>query len=357
MSPAAAGEPLRSASSIVPDTARGYHLLKIDGYSLTKDTTPTGNALDSHPFTLGGHRWYIRYYPNGMDSECQDYVSIFLRLARGAAAQLVKARFHLRFATALAKSKALSEQGVRSFDGQNSWGHLRFIKRAELEESEHLKDDSFTVRCDLLVINEFRAEEKTEVATSAFVSVPPSNLRQDLGHLLLTERGADVVFEVGGQTFAAHRCVLAARSPVFSAELFGAMKESNTTGVIRIEDMEAQAFKALLHYIYTDSLPKMKKRKRRMSMSQHLLVASDRYNLERLKLICEKKLCGCIDVGTVGSILALAEQHHCHRLKKACLSFLCSSANLNAVMVTEGFDHLSTSCPSVVKELISMLGA
>ncbi|PVH31857.1 hypothetical protein PAHAL_9G248100 [Panicum hallii] len=62
MSPAAAGEPLWSASSIVPDTARGYHILKIDGYSLTK-ATPTGECLDSHPFTLGGHRWYIRYYP------------------------------------------------------------------------------------------------------------------------------------------------------------------------------------------------------------------------------------------------------------------------------------------------------
>ncbi|CAN6283249.1 unnamed protein product [Urochloa humidicola] len=356
MPPAAAGEPLRSASSIVPDTARGYHLLKIDGYSLAKDTTPTGKCLDSHPFTLGGHRWFMYYYPNGMDSECKDYVSIFLRLA-GGAASVVKARFQLRFVTELAK-KALSEMEVRSFDCQRGgWGHTKFIKRAVLEKSKHLKDDSFTVRCDLLVINEFRAEEECEVTTTAFVSVPPSDLRQHLGHLLLTEKGADVVFEVGGETFTAHRCVLAARSPVFSAELFGTMKESDTTGVIRIEDMEAQAFKALLHYMYTDSLPKTKKRKRRMLMSQHLLVASDRYNLERLKLICEKKLCGCIDVGTVGNILALAEQHHCHGLKKACLSFLCSSANLNAVMATEGFDHLSTSCPSVVKELIAMLGA
>ncbi|CAL4916699.1 unnamed protein product [Urochloa decumbens] len=356
MPPAVAGEPLRSASSIVPDTARGYHLLKIDGYSLTKDATPTGKRLDSHPFTLGGHRWYIRYYPNGTTSESKDYVSIFLHLAKGGAAPVVKARFQLRFATALA-NKALSEEEVRSFDGPTAWGHIRFIKRAVLEKSEHLKDDSFTVRCDLLVINEFRAEEeKADVTTPVFVSVPPSNLRQQLGHLLLTEKGANVVFEVGGETFAAHRCVLAARSPVFSAELFGTMKESDTTGVIRIEDMEAQAFKALLHYMYTDSLPKTKKRKRRMSLSQHLLVASDRYNLERLKLICEKKLCRCIDVGTVASILALAEQHHCHGLKKACLSFLCCSGNLNAVMATEGFDHLSTSCPSVVKELISMLG-
>ncbi|KAB8112811.1 hypothetical protein EE612_051545, partial [Oryza sativa] len=37
--------------------------------------------------------------------------------------------------------------------------------------------------------------------------------------------GADVTFQVGGETVAAHRAVLAARSRVFRAELFGPMKE------------------------------------------------------------------------------------------------------------------------------------
>lgn len=57
MSPTAAtsGEPSRSASSIIADTRVGYHILKIDGYSLTK-VTPTGDYLKSHPFTLCGHR-------------------------------------------------------------------------------------------------------------------------------------------------------------------------------------------------------------------------------------------------------------------------------------------------------------
>ncbi|KAB8112806.1 hypothetical protein EE612_051541, partial [Oryza sativa] len=51
---------------------------------------------------------------------------------------------------------------------------------------------------------------------------------------------------------AAHRCVLAARSPVFRAELFGPMKESAATAVITVDDMEAEVFRALLAFIYTD---------------------------------------------------------------------------------------------------------
>jgi speckle-type POZ protein len=61
-------------------------------------------------------------------------------------------------------------------------------------------------------------------------------------------------------------------------------------------------------------------------------------------------------VDTMATILTLAEQHRCQGLKKACFGFLLSSsANVKAVMATEGFDHLSKSCPSVMKELIAML--
>jgi speckle-type POZ protein len=65
-------------------------------------------------------------------------------------------------------------------------------------------------------------------------------------------------------------------------------------------------------------------------------VAADRNNLQRLKLICEDKLCRYIDAGTVATILTLTEQHHCNGLKKACFSFLSSWANLKAAMTTDG---------------------
>lgn len=84
-----------------------------------------------------------------------------------------------------------------------------------------------------------------------------------------------------------------------------------------------------------------------------MLVAADKYNLERLKLICEDKLCKYIYVGTVATILTLAEQHHCHGLKKVCFDFLSSPTNLRAVVATDGFKHLSRSCPAIMEELIA----
>lgn len=62
-------------------------------------------------------------------------------------------------------------------------------------------------------------------------------------------------------------------------------------------------------------------------MAQHLLAAADRYGLDRLRLICEAKLCEGVSVDTVATTLALAEQHHAAQLKKVCLQY--AAQNLN----------------------------
>jgi speckle-type POZ protein len=172
--------------------------------------------------------------------------------------------------------------------------------------------------------------------------------------------GADVTFHVGGEKFLAHRIVLAARSSVFKAELLGTMKEK-TDSPIEIRDMEADVFKSLLHFIYTDSLPVLElasnqgETRRDVLMAGHLLVAADRYSIGRLKLICEHKLCSHIDANMVATSLALAEQHKCSGLKEACLQFLTSPSNLEAMRASDGYEHLKTSCPSALKELIARL--
>uniref|UniRef100_A0A453EB88 BTB domain-containing protein n=1 Tax=Aegilops tauschii subsp. strangulata TaxID=200361 RepID=A0A453EB88_AEGTS len=201
------------------------------------------------------------------------------------------------------------------------WRCPQFVSKETLEASTHLKDDSFTIRCDISVFNAFSAEEGPPPSPAPrSIPVPPSDLCQQLGDLLAAKKGADVVFEVGGETFSAHRWLLAAWSPVFSAELFGSMRESGP-GVVRVADMDAQVFKALLRFVYTDSWPPETAEGEEFAMAQHLLVAADKYSLKRLKLIYEDKLCKNIAAGTAASILTLAEVHHCHELKGACFHF------------------------------------
>lgn len=91
---------------------------------------------------------------------------------------------------------------------------------------------------------------------------------------------------------------------------------------------------ALLHFIYWDALPDMAEltglntKWASALMSQHLLAASDRYCLDRLRLICEARLCEDVAINTVATTLALAEQHHCFQLKSVCLKFVAMPENL-----------------------------
>jgi hypothetical protein len=178
-------------------------------------------------------------------------------------------------------------------------------------------------------------------------------LQRQLLALLRSERGGDVTFEVGGELFLAHRYMLAARSSVFMAQLFSPMAE-NAAARVRIDDMVPRVFKAMLEFIYTDEWPEtVDAGEAAVEMTQHLLVAADRYGLERLKLICEDKLCDTIDTSTAATTLTLAEQHGCRVLREACIYFLrWIPGNLGKTMASDGFQHLKASCPSLVKAIV-----
>uniref|UniRef100_A0A0E0P561 MATH domain-containing protein n=1 Tax=Oryza rufipogon TaxID=4529 RepID=A0A0E0P561_ORYRU len=293
------GDPPRSSTStIVAGAASGSHCLKIDGFSRTKGL-PAGERLQSIPFTVGGHRWRLNLQPNGNAAE--GHASLYLLLDEDVA-KPVTAQFEFSIGAEnrpsffllhvkrmkLKHAPFTPRVSTCNFASRAAWGFSKFLKWADLENQRYLEYDCFVIKCDVVVINEFRTVGGTTSAAAtpaapSFVSVPPSDLCQQLGVLLDTEKGADVVFRVGGETFAAHR--------------------------------------ALLRFIYTDSLPEMKKGEEDI-MFQNLLVAADRYNIERLKLICEEKLCEYVGVGTVAAMLVLADQLGCDGLNKACFNFL-----------------------------------
>lgn len=121
-------------------------------------------------------------------------------------------------------------------------GYKRFFKRTALDTSDYVKDDSLLVRCSVGVVR-----SRTEGPELYSVAVPQSNIGQHFGKLLESGEAADVRFEVDGEIISAHRLVLATRSPVFRAQLFGPMKDRNTD-CIKVEDMEAPVFKVSLPF-------------------------------------------------------------------------------------------------------------
>lgn len=75
--------------------------------------------------------------------------------------------------------------------------------------------------------------------------------------------------------------------------------------------------------------------------AQRLLVAADRYGLDKLKVMCESRLAFAIDTSSAATMLALAESHGCAKLKAKCVEFIArgSRGNLDAVMEVQGSDR------------------
>ncbi|KQJ84725.1 BTB/POZ and MATH domain-containing protein 2 [Brachypodium distachyon] len=309
-----------------------------------------GNFVCSRTFRVGGYDWEIRFYPDGWkENNCHGKAACFLCYL--SEAKDVRARVKL----SLLEKDRPDDAPIASFDATEHvfspdrseiWGHTDFASKYELKSlSRPLpgRPDAgcFTARCVLTVRKDS----------------PPLELLGHLERMLGEGAGADVTFRVGRRRFPAHRALLAARSPVFRAQLFGAMAEKDMARV-KVVDMDPGIFGMMLHYLYTDSLPapcgagdEEGGGGYSAAEMQHLLVAADRYGLERLKLMCEEELCEKIDVETVATTLALANQHRCKLLKDACLVFMSSPEVLGVVLEAEGFrEHFLTTCRPLTLE-------
>ncbi|KAM3370369.1 hypothetical protein ACQJBY_017968 [Aegilops geniculata] len=306
-----------------------------------------GKYISSCVFSVGGYDWTIRFYPDGESDDCAGNTSAFLYCV--SQQEGVRAKFTLNMLKK--EGKVLKRHGSlnHTFSPPTyGFGFRKFVEKSRLLKSSSSKANNgyLIIRCVLTVIR----EPWTKVKRNLLV-VPQPNLQHHLHQMWKEGQGADVTFSVSGQLFSAHRYLLAARSPVFKAELFGPMKES-TTDSIKIYDVEPPIFEALLHFIYTDSFQEDGDNKDDTEKMQHLLVAADRYGLERLRIMCEDRLCDSIEVETVATTLVLAEQHHCSDLKKACIEFMTSQNRLGNIMATDGFKHLMASCPLLTKDIL-----
>ena len=305
-----------AASAAVGARSTGRHLLHIEGYSHTKALF-AGEFIPSQSFTVGGRAWCIWYYPRGagddQDGYAALYIAVFLVLDDSVPEPAyAEATFHLLDRAERPVPGCTHSTGLNEYSAAGGARHgvRAFVPRDFLEASGHLVDECFRIRCDVSVRRPWHTEARPDA--------PPSDLRRHLGDLLASGEGADVTFQVAGETFSAHRSVVAARSPVLKAKLSAG---TAAAACVRIDDVAPQVFEALLHFVYTDSLPEAPGQDD-VFMGQRLLEAAGRYGVPRLRPICEEKLCRLVQVDTAAPMLLFAQQHRCHWLREACVDFL-----------------------------------
>ncbi|KAL6888820.1 hypothetical protein ACP4OV_009846 [Aristida adscensionis] len=164
-----------------------------------------------------------------------------------------------------------------------------------------------------------------------------------------------------------HALVLAARSPVFRAMLLSPPAQAGAGAgrrVVRIDDTEPAAFRALLHFVYADALPATVDDDggaggvAAMRVTGEMLAAAGRYGVERMRALCERALRVAVaDAATAAAALVIADRHCCAELRAFCVEYLASPEVLKKAVGTEWYCELKASRPVVLIEIFEKLAA
>jgi speckle-type POZ protein len=140
----------------------------------------------------------------------------------------------------------------------------------------------------------------------------PHQLEEMFEKMTLT----DVNFDIRGRKIAAHKNILAMRSPVFAAMFQHPTKEMQSNKV-EVKDIDPDVFQEVLRFIYTGKTQPTAMNK----MAPNLLAAADKYLLEDLKIQCETHLIRQMSAENCLELLSLTTHHPAEHLKKNAIEY------------------------------------
>jgi len=151
-----------------------------------------------------------------------------------------------------------------------------------------------------------------ECGTKSLVLSPnyhQKELAQDFSSLFNSRHQSDVTVKCGDKLFDCHQIILASRSQFFK-KMFESNMYEKFTGSVEIKEIDHKVFEDVLKYIYSGEAPNIDVH------TEELLAATDQYQLEKLKELCEVKLCSKLDVSNCIDLLLLGDLHHASTLSQ-----------------------------------------
>lgn len=122
--------------------------------------------------------------------------------------------------------------------------------------------------------------------------------------LLVSGLFSDLTFCVGGKEFKVHKGILASRCEYFKVMFTGNLVES-VQDKIDITDVEPDVFEAILQFVYSGQLPIDYD-----DITKDLLIAADKYNLQKVVTQCEQVLCQNVNKDNCVELLIFADKYN-----------------------------------------------
>jgi len=291
-------------------------------YDFSLRTEKNGEFLSSEQFTVKGPdnkmtKWCVQLYPRGKVEDSTDDISLFLK--KLTIDEEVDAFYVLSLLDANKAKHKLHQLNVTKFSVRKtaSWGWNKVMDRNHL--SQYTPDDILTLIVEITIIGKTKKSiefvKSGEGCSTLTEYYHHTQLVQDVEALFLSKDHSDVLIRCGDKVYDCHKNILGSRSPVFKSMFKLNMKEK-MTGDVEIKDMDHEVLEDLLKYIYSGGAPNIDEH------VQELFYAADQYQIDKLKELCEVKLCSRLDTSNCIDLLILSDLHNAQILKVAALEFL-----------------------------------
>jgi len=303
----------------------------------TKIESPT--FIDAHYKT----KWCLQLKPNG-DSRNTTHVGIYL-VYKGQNDVKYETKFSFFLIDNQGKKILTKKNNYIFTESNKGYGVIDFVERTELLDKKNLymQGKSLVIGCTVAIMNGQSSSNESIISET--------QICEHLSALLDSKRFSDLIINVDGQEIHAHKAILVSRSPVFASMFSHDLKEE-IEGRIEITDIEKEICEEMIKFIYTDKAPSLKEPEWRDKWGEGLLAAADKYDLQRLKLMCELELSRCLSLETAPKYLKLAYFHSADYLKKKSISFINGNS---AVIRTKGWKDLASKCPNAIVEVYEAL--
>jgi speckle-type POZ protein len=190
------------------------------------------------------------------------------------------------------------------------------VSKTTLLESGDFVNGNITILCKIRSLKRKLVNGKATATETPIKINRQYHILHQLEELFEKMPLSDVTFNVRGRKFAAHKNILAMRSPVFAAMFLHPTKEM-LSGQVEVEDIDPDVFQEVLRFIYCG----LTQSSAMDVMAPALLAAADKYLLEDLKMYCETHLIRQMSSQNCLNILTLTTHHPAEHLKKFAIEY------------------------------------
>ncbi|XP_057319001.1 speckle-type POZ protein-like [Microplitis mediator] len=302
-------------------------------------------TLRSPLFSTGakvGDSWYLKLILKNKKSRNANYISVFLETNNKN--KEISAKFTLYILKNDRLKYCVHESDTKIFGYDPDWGYSQFIEKKKLLDGskDFLPMDTLTLCVDLTVFGDY------ETTANNFPVKSSKHIVDDFKKLFESKLGSDVVLIVGNKKIKAHKSILIARSPILAAMFTQDMYE-NLNSEATITDLDPDIVEKMLEFIYTDQVTDLD------VDAGYLLEAADKYQLQKLKELCEESLSRSITVNNAVEVMILADRQNAQDLMDYAAQFI--AINITSVIETDEYKNIENKNPVLSALLIKKLAA